>query len=418
MKILITLYCLFFAASAISQQYELVISDVHVITMKSDSVIPLQNIYISGNTIKLIEPAALGRRKTRLRIDGKGRYAMPGLYDMHVHFPSIDAARFFSLQQAAGITACRIMKSTPEAFVLTKKDSLHLLPHFYTAYNFYSSDTTHIKQLPELIASLKNAGYALIKIFSIQSVDYFDAMMAASKANGLPVCGHALTNLSPQHVLQSGYRSIEHVGYFDKAKTPEALDSLIELAVKNKTFICPTLDWSLMVYHSTPQDSLPYRAGYTIGKKLYGQQWDSTYIATSAQIAKPEAREYPDLMRNSVAKKIDILKKMRMKGLQIIAGSDAEEPYQTPGFSLIDELKLIQKAGYNNYELLKMVTVNAALFFNEKNRKATLSRGQPADIILLSQNPLADISNLETVELVVRGNATITNTLALLRELK
>jgi hypothetical protein len=223
------------------------------------------------------------------------------------------------------------------------------------------------------------------------------------------VCGHPLGKAVPAtKLLVSGYKSMEHVGYFDKAKTPEALDSLIDLAVKNSVFVCPTLDWVMMAYHAVAKDSFQYRAGYAVGNKLYANVWDTTYNNTHTQLGI-QAEQYKNYAIADIAKKIGILTKMRAKGVKIIAGSDAEEPYQTPGFSLLDELKLIQKAGFTNAELLQMVTTNADLFWNKKTKQT--------DYILLSKNPLENIENIGTVEYVIKGSEVI-DTKKLLESIK
>jgi imidazolonepropionase-like amidohydrolase len=340
---------------------------------------------------------------------------MPALYDMHVHFPENNAERFFQLQTAAGITNCRIMKSTKEtvAFSKTAKN----IPAMKISYNFFGNETFKIDSVPLIINSLKANGYDFIKIFGVKNEEQFDAIMAAAKANNLMVCGHALGKINAKKLLASGYKSIEHVGYFDKAKSPEALDTLIDLAIKNNVFVCPTLDWVTMGYQAANKDSFQYRAGYAIGTKLYGQEWDTTYTNNTKQFGG-QAKQYKDFADKDVANKIAILAKMRTKGVKIIAGSDAEEPYQTPGFSLLDELKQIQKAGFTNAELLRMITTNAKDFFsynltNPKTRTLEKTNGY----ILLSKNPLDDINNLGTMEYVIKGNEVI-DTKKLLKSIK
>ncbi len=154
----------------------------------------------------------------------------------------------------------------------------------------------------------------------------------------------------------------------------------------------------MMGYQAANKDSFQYRAGYDIGYKLYKTYWDTTYTNNTKQFGGNE-KQYKDYALKDVANKIAILAKMRKKGLKIIAGSDAEEPFQTPGFSLLDELKQIKKAGYTNAELLKMVTINADLFWDNKSKTT--------DFIILSKNPLLDINNIGTVEYVIKSGVVI-----------
>ncbi len=412
MRILYITIAIILSVSSLAQDKtaDLIITNINVIDINSNKIIPNQYIYLKNGTILITKERIQSAAPPKKHIQGTGKFFMPALYDMHVHFPEHDAERFFQLQTAAGITNCRIMKSTKETLSFSK--TAKNIPAMKIAYNFFGNETYAIDSFSTVINSLKAKGYDFIKIFGVKNEEQFDAIMAAAKTNDLVVCGHALGNINPKKVLASGYKSIEHVGYFDKAKTPETLDSLMDLAKKYNVFICPTLDWSMMVYHSVPADSLQYRAGYAIGKKLYMAAWDTTYSNTNKQLLGKE-KQYADFMRNGVANKIEVLKKMRAKGLKIVAGSDAEEPFQTPGFSLLDELKLIQKAGYTNAELLMMVTTNAALLYNTTSNTIYLRNEiknpnlKRANYILLSKNPLDDINNLGTIEYIIKGNEVI-----------
>ncbi len=380
--------------------------------MLTDEVSENMDVYILAGNIALIKPAGVKKYLAAEEIDGTGKYMMPGLYDMHVHFPTKDAERFFQLQTAAGIVAARIMKSNEVTLPFKKNNTNLYNPELYISYNFFGNEDISEEKLSVLIDSVKLAGYNFIKCFGIKSPAFFDTLMATAKRNNLYVCGHALQNIPPLKLIASGYRSIEHVGYFDKAK-PATLDSLIDIAVKNNLFNCPTVDWAMMVYHTVPEDSLKYRAGFNIGYKLYKTAWDSTYAATATELGT-KAKQYGDYMRNDVTHKLEVLSKMRGKGLKIIAGSDAEEPFQTPGYSLVDELKLIKKAGYSNYELLQMVTTNAAAFFNKQN---IIEKGKTTTFILLAKNPFDNIDNLSSVEFVFKNNSII-NTKLLLTKIK
>ena len=397
MHIHILLLSFLISINAFAQKstYDLVINNVNIIDQNTNKITPAQNVYVKNGIVEITNKM-MKIPVPKQQIDGTGKFLLTALWDMHVHFPENNTARFFNLQTAAGIANCRIMKSTDKTVAFSK--SAKNSPAMQISYNFFGNETYSIDSVATIINSLKAKGYHFIKCFGVKNELFFDAIMKASKKNNIIVCGHALSNINPKKVLESGYKSIEHVGYFDKARTPEALDSLIKLAKENNVYICPTLDWTMMVYHTVPADSLQYRAGYAIGKKLYNIAWDTTYEAMNKQL-KGNEKKYADYMANDVSKKIAILTKLKAAGVKIIAGSDAEEPYQTPGFSLIDELRLIQKAGFTNAELLQMVTTNANSFFGIKSNKN--------DFILLDKNPLESISNLESVLYVIKGKEII-----------
>ena len=413
MKKLLWVVLFFCSANAFAQKNrnQILITNTSFIDVKTGRVYAPSNVYIKKGVAQITNKK-INNNIPLQQIIGTGTFFMPALQDMHVHFPKQNAERFFKLQSAAGIANCRIMKSNDHTVAFFKNAAISnsevYLPIAKISYNFFGNETYGIDSIANVIKTLTKNGYHFIKIFGVKNEAQFDAIMASAKANNIMVCGHAISNVSAKKVLASGYRSIEHVGYFDKAKTPQALDSLLALAVQNNVFVCPTLDWVTMAYQAANKDSFAYRGGYEIGNKIYGAEWDTTYANNTKQLGE-QAKQYKEYAKNDIAKKIEILKKMRAKGIKIIAGSDAEEPYQTPGYSLIDELKLIQKAGYTNAELLQMVTTNADLFWQNTSPKS--------DFILLNKNPLLDIGNLLTVQYIIKSNYAI-STKALLQDIK
>jgi hypothetical protein len=291
-------------------QFDVLIKNVSLLRMKNDKI--EKNITVGLKDGKIIYTGKFTEAQKAVQtIDGTGKFLMPALYDMHVHWPDNNAPRFFQLQTLAGIGTSRIMSSEP-ATIHFKNNKEAVAPRLIVGFPVRSSLDIAPEKAAYLVDSIKNAGYNFIKLYSIKNEILFDAVMAAAKKNNLVVCGHALANIQPEKLMASGYRSIEHVGYFDKIKSETALDSLLDIALKNGTFICPTLDWTNMVYHSYAKDSLPLRAGYAIGQKLYHTQWDTTYAATTKQLGADE-KKYKDYMANDVAKKIKILQKIHAK---------------------------------------------------------------------------------------------------------
>jgi imidazolonepropionase-like amidohydrolase len=386
-KLMTTVTLIFIALNLLAQKKEgLFVKNVTVININDGKVYNNVDVGLENSFINIIKPK---RKVPKTAIDGTGKFLMAALNDMHVHFPDQNEGRFVQLLTATGIANCRVMKSNEKTLTYAAK---YQDTKIWASYNIFGKDSFGLSEIPEKIARAKKDGYTFIKVFGLKDAAYFEPIMAAAKKQNLVVCGHAISNVPAKQVLASGYKTIEHVGYFDAAKTPEALDSLLDIAAKNKVAICPTLDWSMMVYHTVPKDSLPLRAGYEIGKKLYNIEWDTTYDATTKQLKGNEER-YAKYFNDLLAKKLDILQKAHKKGITIIAGSDAEEPYQTPGYSLIEELKWIQKAGFTNLELLQMVTKNATELLKTINGNVAL----PNSYILLEKNPLENINNLGTV---------------------
>lgn len=403
----ITLFTLFlFIMQAAQAQYDVLIKNITVIPINKNTVLKNTNVGIVGEKITFIGKISK-RSKAKQIIDGKGKFLMPGLYDMHVHWTNNNPDRYFQMQTLAGITSNRIMKSEAAAITYRKKNAKNdLVPELHIGFPIYQDDSMNVAQVADRVVFIKKEGYDFIKIFSIKNDTLFNEVMRCAKQKELTVCGHPLQNVKAENLIESGYRSIEHVG-LDKVKSPIRLDSLLDLLVKNNTFICPTLDWVNMVYHSYPQEKLAERSGYALGKKLYEIEWDTTYKSLSKQLSEKDMKRYAEYMSNDMANKIKTLQKMVQKNVTIIAGSDAEEPYQTPGFALVEELKLIQQSGLSNYELLKTCTLNAARFFNEEKKLGTIEQDKQANLIILDKNPLENIKNLEFVTTIIKSGKVI-----------
>jgi imidazolonepropionase-like amidohydrolase len=381
---------------------DIAINHVNVITMDEQKMIVNCSVLIKDGQIVGFVKSLKAKIRAKQNIDGTGKFLIPGLNDMHVHWPDSLQERFFNLCALAGITNVRIMSSAKETIPFFANSNKSSKPNAIIGFPIRTSDSIPDAHIPMFVDSVKKAGYAFIKIFGLHPNTNFEKLSNETKKAGLFLCGHALGNVNPYMLMKEGYRSIEHVGYFDKAKRETQMDSLIASAKANGTFVCPTLDWTNMVYHSYPKDSLPYRAGYAIGKNLYGKTWDSTYNMMENTTGEATMKQYKDILRKNVAAKIDILAKLKKNEIRLIAGSDAEEPYQTPGFSLLEELLLIQKAGYSNEELLAMVTTNAASFFAYKKTNGRIENNQAANLVLLSANPLTDIRNLNTLVWLIK----------------
>lgn len=382
---------------------DVLIKNVNIIPVNTNEVLTASNVGIKDGKIVFIGTYKVP--KATKVIDGKGKYVMPSLYDMHVHWPKEHAKRFFQLCTAAGIGTIRMIASEPDAISFRKETiSNKDLPKQYIG--FPVRDNVVISNVTKWMDSVQQQGYDFIKIFSVKNEALFSAIMTDANKRQLIVCGHALPNVKAAKAIASGYRSIEHVGYFDKIKNTTDFDSIAILAKQKNTFICPTIDWDLMAYHAYPKDSFVNRSGYSISYPLYKTQWDTTYENTEKQLGNNKAG-YVDYIQKQVKTKLEALRKLHEKKVLIIAGADAEEPFQSPGFSLLDELLQIQKAGLTNYELLKTATINSALFLKEEQTNGSIEIDKNASLILLSKNPLDDIRNLQTVELMIKGNIII-----------
>ena len=164
-------------------------------------------------------------------IDGRGKYLMPGLADMHAHTWEEED---FSLLLANGITTIRNMFGGPT----------HLRWKERIAAGELASPTIYA------------AGYDFLKVYTRLSREAYDAVIQEGKARGMSVAGHVPDSVGLSAALRSGIKSIEHLSGYEMLARKEIgpgeeaswarLDesqfvSIARETAKSGTWNCPTL---------------------------------------------------------------------------------------------------------------------------------------------------------------------------------
>jgi imidazolonepropionase-like amidohydrolase len=87
----------------------------------------------------------------------------------------------------------------------------------------------------------------------------------------------------------------------------------------------------------------------------------------------------------------------------ILAGSDSLDPYVFPGESLWRELRLLHAAGLTPMQALQTATINPARFLGREQHSGTIATGKLADLVLLSTDPLQDLSHPPEILAVIQA---------------
>ena len=98
---------------------------------------------------------------------------------------------------------------------------------------------------------------------------------------------------------------------------------------------------------------------------------------------------------------------MHNAGVQLLLGTDAPMPAVPPGFSLHNEIDQMLQIGMSPYETLKMGTSNAGVYvathIDPQAKFGQVAEGFRANLLVLSANPLEDMSILRQPEGVMLG---------------
>ncbi len=388
--------------------------DVTVLPMDEERALENQTVLVHDGVI-----AAIGSRdEVRVPpgaqvIDGRGRYLMPGLVDMHVHIEYdsdlllLAANGVTSIRNMWGSTGMKLRLGLPDQLVLRDQIAAREIfgPTIYTTGPVMEGDPPNhpmmeVFRTPEearsSVAAQKAKGYDFIKVYDNLDPLTYQAILEAAQANGMQVVGHAPKQVGLEGVLAGGQVTIEHLqGYID-ADTAEFLipeDSLDEYAGLTReagVWNCPTLS----VY---PKNSLSPE-----GLRRLEEQPGMAYLTPLARIFTPlnyrqmsASHTYPgsDYPQRIAELNGRMLKALHRAGAGILLCTDAAQSYHIPGFAAHEELGLLVGAGLSPYEALRAGTRDSATAMGKSAEFGTIAEGLRADLLLLEADPFEDIAN-------------------------
>ena len=92
---------------------------------------------------------------------------------------------------------------------------------------------------------------------------------------------------------------------------------------------------------------------------------------------------------------------MRSMGVQFLAGTGTLGKNVVPGRSIHREVELLVKSGFTTLDALRTATLNPALYLAKLDRYGVVEPGHVANLVLLDENPLEDITNIEKIDAVI-----------------
>lgn len=387
----------------------LVLQGVNVIPVNSNTVIMGCDVFIKGGKIEKIKPAgSLPYAKYYAVIDCKGKYVMPGLADMHAHFPDdkspIQLPEYLSLNLAAGVTTIRSMRG--EEYQLALRDSIvgkkKLAPTIYVSYVFPESDSLLTKDsIEKIVLHAKNKKYDFIKYLGGINEKNISYLAESCKKNNMTVAGHAYSR-SLMRSVELGFTSVEHyqpvLGVY--LKDSLNLNKNISVLKEKNTALCPTLSFYYVYSFALTMDDLLNRGGMNYVRENVHNSWKKDYnevlFKTKEQLGKDFESKYTAVYKKQFADFNRVFKKMVDEGVLILLSPD-EGLFNVPGFAMAEEMKLYKYAGLTNYQILRSATLSAAIYLKEEKNWGSVEVGKKANLLLLNANPLENIENVSNV---------------------
>jgi imidazolonepropionase-like amidohydrolase len=366
------------------------------------------------------------------RIDGRGRWLMPGLADMHVHslnrgygrqVPGGEAfpAAYMSTADvmlpfiANGVT--QILEMSALAETLDQRDEIEngavLGPHIAAAAMLDGDPpvwaySARVAKTPEegrrAVREIASAGFPFVKVYARLELPVFDAVVDEAKSAGVRVIGHVPAGSSGQSedVLVPGFSMVAHAEEFSKLDAdPDPVDIARYAAIcrRNGIWIATTMITNVAIANQTRDPEVVASAdGIEYLHPVLVQHWkhENRYTVNITERKFTQRNRLVGFTR-------DVVKIFGDEGVPILPGTDAIIPGVVYGFSLHDELELLAQAGLNNLKILESATRLPAEFLNVTDDRGTIEVGKVADFILLDADPLANISNTRKIAAVIRG---------------
>ena len=402
-------------ASAQPKAPEVAFVNVNVVPMDSERVLADQTVLVRGDRIVEVGPAGkVTVPAGAVRIDGRGKYLMPGLAEMHGHIPPPQAPREFTeavlfMYVANGVTTVRGMLGAPGQLELRERASRGELisPTLYLAGpSFNGNSVNSPAQAAEMVRQQKREGWDLLKVHPGLTRDEYDAMARTAREVGIRFAGHVPAEVGLPHALASGQETIDHVdGYVEHlgaegAPLDEAkLAGAVRLTKKSGAWIVPTMPlWETLLGVTSIEKLLSYpELKYMPAQQV--QSWERLHRA------RQSAPQFdPGKAEQTAANRKRILKALHDGGVPIIFGTDAPQQFSVPGFSVHREMASMLEAGMTPYQILLTATRNAGEYHKNKSRFGTVAAGSRADLILINGNPLKDLSSVaRRAGVLVRG---------------
>jgi len=426
---------------------ELLVRHATLVDVEHARTVGNQAVAIRGGQIVAVgEDAAVAAHwHARSSLDARGRYLIPGLWDMHVHFgggPDLveENQALLPLYIANGVTTVRDCSGDLSDQVLAWRGEIAagtlLGPTLLSSGPKIEGlkpiwkgtlETGSRADVDAAITKLKDLRVDFVKITD-NTLDppLFLYAVAQARAASFRVSGHIPLALTVSQALDAGISSIEHLDYAYRAGVKdEALivgdfaagritraeaDRRIDAGFDRDTamnayrdiarrgvFVTPTLNGSRILawldQDTHANDAYLAYIGPRL-RKTYDWRIQRAAQADGAAIAQRHVHY------ERVAAALPML---QQAGVTILAGTDAGvlNSFNYPGFGLHDELALYVEKGLTPPEALSAATRAGPAWFGTLDRYGSISTGKVADLVVLDRNPLTDIGATRAINAVI-----------------
>ncbi len=396
-----------------------IIKDVNIIAMTSPNKVVYQaTIVIKNGHIESINGPVSNDATV---IDGKNKWLIPGLIDMHVHpptdfflksgIPTGPASITFSTQDvmtpylANGVTTLFNLNASMESFCQRKEiqkgyaiGPRMALAALLNGGNGAGRLTNTAEAGRQAVRDAKQEGYEFIKLYSQLSAETYTAIIDEASKLGLKTIGHIPDTFQGklEQAFVAHFGMVAHAEEFSKhakAFNDQEARGFAQLAKENGTWLCPTLTAIVQIADQARSlDGLKALPTLRYVHPLLESKW-----LTANNYNKNTSPERVAYFEKLITFQFQLVRAFKEAGVPIVAGTDAGVSGVVGGFSLHDELALLEKAGLTPEEVLASATRLPATWLEMDSEVGTIEVGKLADLVLLEANPLESITNTRKI---------------------
>jgi len=417
------------------EQHTVAITNVTVVDVATGRLSGLRTVIAdSGRIVSNVPSHDAHIPVQAVRVDGRGRFLIPGLVDMHVHFFNLSSHRppndwSFPLYIANGVTAVREMRGDATSMVLVSRwrkafdAGEFAVPRILAAGIAVDGESAQDAALQ--VNAAADAGADFIKVFSEVPTTHWRAILAAAKARALPVAGHVPAGVTLLDAAAAGQRTSEHLMQaYEACSSIETQllderinlqgDALVERRDAQEARVLAAFDRgtcgrvaktlaatgqaqvpTLVLANEDSLDSTSMNADsrWRYLRADERARWQNFLAGYTAQDAALAQQRWPIARR--------IVAAMRDAGVPIMTGTDAPMPGVYPGFSLHEEMAMLVESGLTPREALRSATLAPAEFLHIAATAGSVAVGKRADLVLLDADPTKDIHNTRRINAVL-----------------
>lgn len=420
-------------------KYDIAIENVSVVDVETGEILANRHLGIRDGKIAYL---GTDQATADLVLAGGGRWAIPGLWDMHVH---IADPSFFPIFVANGVVGVRDMGgAAPSATDGCESVELSTLrswqevirsgsrpgPDIVMAGQVLTGtgslsalDATSPSKARVAVRKVAASGADFVKVYEGIPLEALAALADETKKRGLHFAGHVSEEtLRVVDAVRYGQRSVEHVRSNLLVCFAESNTQLEQLFESDKWDVDDRA-WSTPHVDSCPELWREFRTREvwltptlavqetTVTAAIEGFEGDQVRLSLPDSIRFAVAARSRELRKRTPVKLAEaenwnrfihrLVDQANTQGVKMLAGSDAACEGTIPGYSLHRELELLVDAGLSNLKALQAATIEPAKYLGREERSGKLAIGYKADIVLLDGNPLEVIGNTRLVNAVI-----------------